>query len=80
MSADRLEEKSEEDDLKEEDLVRAFAKISQTRRESSISISDACRLFSRQSTRYVFPERENEGCITYQIPPTYTNTKLLLKN
>ena len=49
-----LEENFEDDDLKEEDLVRAFAKISQIRRESSISISDACRLFSRQPqhTRY----------------------------
>ena len=46
-----LEEKYEDDELKEEDLVRAFAKISQSRRESSISISDACRLFSRQHTR-----------------------------
>ena len=43
-----FKEKFEDDDLKEEDLVRAFAKISQIRRESSISISDACRLFSRQ--------------------------------
>ena len=48
---DDLEEKCEDDEMKEEDLVRAFAKISQIRRESSISISDACRLFSRQNTR-----------------------------
>ena len=55
MSEDRqddLEDKCEDDEMKEEDLVRAFAKISQTRRESSISISDACRLFTRQNTRY----------------------------
>ena len=45
------DEKFEDDDLKEEDLVRAFAKISRIRRESSISISDACRLFTRQHTR-----------------------------
>ena len=54
MSEDRpdeLEEKCEDDEMTEEDLVRAFAKISQTRRESSISISDACRLFTRQNTR-----------------------------
>ena len=39
------------DDYDEEDLVRAFAKISNNRRASAVTIGDACRQIWRQDTR-----------------------------
>ena len=39
------------DDYDEEDLVRAFAKISNNRRASAVTIGDACRQMWRQDTR-----------------------------
>ena len=38
------------DDYDEEDLVRAFAKISNNRRASAVTIGDACRQIWRQDT------------------------------
>ena len=40
------------DDYDEEDLVRAFAKISNNRRASAVTIGEACRQIWRQDTRY----------------------------
>ena len=40
------------DDHDEEDLVRAFAKISNNRRASAVTIGEACRQIWRQDTRY----------------------------